>query len=673
MKATFGRDGKMLSSVVGLAAFVLWSVGQARGETVEQMAAMDLSLHTGNAITVAEKGREDECYFQVTNPSAAAEVRFRLHLTMTDYDGREFDWISDVLSAAPGKSVKIPLADVIPAVGWWHVRPTIRAADAEWAAVKPTRELAYIDPVGPCDPSPEDGFWFGLDSRLRSPEMLRLLAQMGVNILRFGTWAAVNPERDEFAWERFDEVVDAIRANGMQALYSVTFTPAYAVKPEYRGKGDPSRLPPRPEALQESLQKIVAHTRDKGVTIYDLWNEPDHRGFWRGSADDYLEFMRVAYQTIKTVQPDATVLSGGIASLHRRPFDGPNPDIDRRILLEGQQWYDAISLHEHGPFGDFASSLDGPLAEYRKGLSEKKPLWLTETGHDGSAHDKARVLVQKYTYARMHGAKGLVWYALYAPGQGGDYNIINAAGDPQPVIPAYNHMVRMMRGKRFAQTFDDSTQTGNRLFAFTDQEQTLLVAWGEGATAYRAPVAVADGAGAELYDIMGRRLKFERNGNTVYLPFARTPRYLQVSGKVEVGNYQKITPLALFEFGRQSTVRRHAVRPRLAAGEDRLDAREAGRSRRPHGRIHQRPTQRFVRRRWPGDATAVHGSAGRWHGNGRREPELLGQRRRVPRRGRQPDLSTAQLGACPGRNKAVAEPGQPARPRRVLQLSALRA
>jgi hypothetical protein len=468
---------------------------------------------------------------------------------MTDYDGREFDWTSEALSVPPGQSVKVPLAEVIPAVGWWRVRPTIRAADVERAVVKPTRELAYIDPVGPCDLPPEDGFWFGVDSRVRSPAMLRLFAQMGVNIIRYGTWAGVNPEQNEFAWEPFDEVVDAICANGMQALYSVTFTPAYAVKPEYRGKGDPSRLPPRPEALRESLQKIVAHTKDKGLTIYDLWNEPDHRGFWRGNTDDYLEFMRVAYQTIKTVQPDATVLSGGIASFHPRRFDDLNPDMDRRIVIEGQKWYDAIALHEHGPFGEFADSLDGPLAEYRKGLSENKPLWLTETGHNGNAHDKATVMVQKYTYARVLGAKGLVWYALYPPGQGGDYNIIDAAGDPQPAIPAYNHMVRMMRGKRFDRTFKDSTQTGNRLFAFAGGDETLLIAWGEGATAYRAPVVLENGADAQAFDIMGRRLKVERAGSTIFLPFARTPRYLQVSGKVEVGDYEKIIPLSLFEFG----------------------------------------------------------------------------------------------------------------------------
>jgi hypothetical protein len=510
---------------------------------------LDLLLHTGNPITVAEKGREDQFYFKVVNRQQAAAVRFRLDLDMVDYDGRQFHWNSEVLSVGPDESVKIPLADVIPALGWWRIRPTIRAADADVAAVKPTRELAYIDPIGPSDLPPDDGFWFGLDSRVRSPAMLRLFAQMGVNIIRYGTWAGVNPGQDEFTWEPFDEVVDAIRANGMQALYSITFTPAYAVKPEYRGKGDPSRLPPRPEALREALQKIIAHTEEKGLTIYDLWNEPDHRGFWRGKTDDYLEFMRVAYQTIKTVQPDATVLSGGIASLHPGRFDDLNPDMDRRILLEGQNWYDAIALHEHGTFDRFAEALDGPLAQYRKQLAEHKPLWLTETGYNGDAHDKAAVLVQKYAYARAHDAEGLVWYAFYPPGQGGEYNIIDAQGDPQPIIPAYNQMVRMIRGKRFVRIFQDSTQTGNRLFAFANRDQTLLVAWGEGATAYRAPIVLDDSAEAELFDIMGRQLQVERAGNTVFLPFARTPRYLQVSGEVEVRNYEQINPLSLFEFG----------------------------------------------------------------------------------------------------------------------------
>jgi hypothetical protein len=501
---------RALACAVLLVTIGFWAVNSAHGATAEQLSTLKLSLHTGNPITVAEKGRDDLFYFEISNPDRAAEIRVRLHLTMTDYGGRDSEWTSDVLTIAPGASVKVPLAGIIPAVGWWRVRPTIQAVQGEATAAKPTRDLAYIDPAGPRDAPPEDGFWFGLDSRVRTPEMLRLLAQIGVDILRFGTWANVNPDQDKWSWEEFDQVVDAMRENKMQPLYSVVFTPPYAIKPEYRGKGDPSRLPPRPDALQAALQEIIKHTRHKGVTVYDLWNEPDHRGFWRGNTEDYLEFMRVAYETIKSVHPDATVLSGGIASLHQGPTDSLNPDMDRRMIVDGQKWYDAIALHEHGPLDRFTAALDGPLAEYRKRLDEDKGLWFTETGIDCGGHDKAAVLVQKFTHARAHGAEGLIWYALYAPGQGGGYNIINAQGDPQPAIPAYNHMVRMMRGKRFARALDDATQSGNQLFAFAGQRQSLLVAWGKGATSHRAPVVLAEGADAQAFDIMGRELKLER-------------------------------------------------------------------------------------------------------------------------------------------------------------------
>jgi hypothetical protein len=494
-------------------------------------------------------GREDEFYCKVANPAHAEEIQFRLHLAMTDYDGREFDWTSDVLQVAPGKSIKVPMARVVKSMGWFRLQPAILSADSDKKVGKPIRQLAYINPVGPCELPPADGFWFGLDSRVRTPDMLRLLSQMGVNIVRFGTWARVNPDEGSMDFDEFDRVVDAMRGYKMQPLYSVTFTPSFAVKPEYRSKGDSSRLPPRPEALRESLRKIIAHTRDKGATVYDLWNEPDHRGFWRGTTDDYLEFMRVAFEAIKSVQPDATVLSGGIASLHPSRSDGLNPDMDRRIVLEGNRWYDALALHEHGPFDRFVKALDGPLAEYRRTLKEYKPLWFTETGHNGDGREKAAVLVKKITYARARGARGLVWYALYPPGQGGKYNIIDGQGDPQPVIPAYCHMVRMMRGKRFSREFEDRTQAGNYLFAFEGDSQTLLIAWGQGATEYQASIQVAHGAKAKAFDIMGRQRKLERSSDTAFLPFDSTPRYLIVEGKAEVDAYEPIVPLALFTFG----------------------------------------------------------------------------------------------------------------------------
>ncbi len=546
---SFGIRIRPLACTVILLTIGFWVVNPAHSASVEQLSALKLALHTGNPITVAEKGREDQFYFEASNPDRAAQIRVRLHLTMTDYDGRDSESTSGVLALAPGATVKVPLGEVIPGIGWWRIRPTIYAVEGDASAVKPTRDLAYIEPVGPRDMPPENGFWFGLDSRVRTPEMLRLFAQMGVDILRFGTWAKVNPDQDEWNWEEFDRVVDEMRDNKMQPLYSVVFTPPYAIKHEYRGKGDPSRLPPRSDALQTALREIIQHTRDKGATVYDLWNEPDHRGFWRGNTEDYLEFMRVAYQTIKNVQPDATVLSGGIASLHQGPADSLNPDMDRRMIVDGQRWYDAIALHEHGTLDRFTTALNGPLTEYRKQLDADKGLWFTETGIDTGGHDKAAGLVQKFTHARAHGAEGLIWYALYAPGQGGGYNIIDAQGDPQPVIPAYNHMVRMMRGKRFDRSLKDVTQSGNQLFAFAGQRQNLFIAWGKGATSHRAPIVLAEGTAAQAFDIMGCELKLERSANTVYLPFSQTPRYLMVHGKAEVGTYEKITPVALFEFG----------------------------------------------------------------------------------------------------------------------------
>ena len=531
------------------ALILMGATEPAHGQSVKQLEAVNLSLHTGNPITVVGKGGEKDLYFKATNPKQAEPVRFRLQLEVTDYFGRKFVKMLGPVSVEPGTSAKIPLGAALPAVGWWHVQPTLLSADGKAKVSKSARQLVYLEPLRTRDLPPTDDFWFGLDSRVRSPEMLRLFSRMGVDILRFGTWSRVNPENGKYDFESFDKVVDGIRAEGMQALYSVTFTPAFAVDPKYRGKGDPSRLPPQPEKLQAALQKIIAHTKSKGLLVYDLWNEPDHRGFWRGNTKDYLDFMCVAYQTIKTVQPQATVLSGGIASFHQGTTDKLNPDMDRRIVIDGRKWYDALALHEHGPFERFADALDGQFTEYRKQLKEEVPLWLTETGSNGDVHVAAADLVKKVVFARTHNAKGFILYALYPPGQGGGYNIIDKQGDPKPTVAAYVQMVRMMRGKRFLRAYEDSTNTGNRLFSFADQEQTLFIAWGKGATAYRAPIRLTKNAEVQAFDLMGRSLKLERSGDIVYLPFSRSPSYLQIRDKANVEDYEKITPLALFEFG----------------------------------------------------------------------------------------------------------------------------
>jgi len=66
-----------------------------------------------------------------------------------------------------------------------------------------------------------------------------------------------------------------------------------------------------PANLDDWIDYVTAVvSRYKGrIQYYELWNEPNTRHFWTGSYADMVELARSAYTIIKTIDPDALVLT----------------------------------------------------------------------------------------------------------------------------------------------------------------------------------------------------------------------------------------------------------------------------------------------------------------------------------------------------------------------------
>src|SRR5256714_7747481 len=81
------------------------------------------------------------------------------------------------------------------------------------------------------------------------------------------------------------------------------------------------------------------------VTVYEIWNEPDNAGFWRPAADPaaYADMYLKARAAIHEVDPDATVLVGGIAG------DAGFVDAMYAARPELRGNVDAVGWHAYAP------------------------------------------------------------------------------------------------------------------------------------------------------------------------------------------------------------------------------------------------------------------------------------------------------------------------------------
>jgi hypothetical protein len=139
------------------------------------------------------------------------------------------------------------------------------------------------------------------------------IARSGSGWVRFDMiWSVVEADGPgSFDWDATDRAVADANDRGLQVLATLGFSPAWA-----RAPGTPTdKYPPTDPADFAAYARAVA-TRyaPRGVHAYQIWNEPN-TGFWAPGPDPvaYVRLLRLASAEIKAVDPEAIVVTGGLA------------------------------------------------------------------------------------------------------------------------------------------------------------------------------------------------------------------------------------------------------------------------------------------------------------------------------------------------------------------------
>lgn len=154
--------------------------------------------------------------------------------------------------------------------------------------------------------------------------------------------------RDTYNWEPFDRVVNGITSRGMHVLAGILYTPPWARPP-----GTPATTPPTSLADYAAFARVVARRyAPLGVHAYEIWNEPNIPDFWSPRPDParYTQLLRLAYAAVKSVDPSATVLSGGLSPhgfFGQVDEGGMNPltFLERMYAAGARGSFDALAWH----------------------------------------------------------------------------------------------------------------------------------------------------------------------------------------------------------------------------------------------------------------------------------------------------------------------------------------
>ena len=163
--------------------------------------------------------------------------------------------------------------------------------------------------------------------------------------------------------------------------------------------------PPEEASWRRYVAEMARRYQGK-IRLYEVGNEPD-LGFWRGTTDEYERTLRAAYEEVHRADPQAQVLTGGFATVLEHQGRAQNHDLQERVLAEASDAFDIHAFHQHGPFKEFKTAVDGELARMRARMTHPRPLYFNETAISSAfigEHEQAVTLVKKLSFAMARGA-----------------------------------------------------------------------------------------------------------------------------------------------------------------------------------------------------------------------------------------------------------------------------
>lgn len=395
-------------------------------------------------------------------------------------------------------------------------------------------------------------------------EDLELSQQAGAHWLRRNAllWNALEPVPGARHWENMASLEAELQRAaelGQEVILIVRGTPGWAQQAPGISCGPvrADQLPAFAAFLADAVARYSAPPFN--VKYWELGNEPDVAtglvapdevyGCWGDPSDPYYggsyyaEMLAAVYPRIKTANPQAQVLVGGLL-LDCDPVNPPETSAGsgefrdcspsrflEGILIEGGEYFDGVSFHAydyydlaygqyHNPNWHSSWDTTGPVliakAHYLRSLLDQyghttKYLVNTEvalicgrTGDEPPCQDetfqrtKANYLAQSYAAAQAAGLRANLWYSLRGWRSSG---LVDGALQPLIAYQAYQASVEKVGRAAFLREVNE--YPGVRGYEFVRQGTRLWVLWSQDGANHVLSLPEAPGA---LFDVLSAPL-----------------------------------------------------------------------------------------------------------------------------------------------------------------------
>lgn len=270
------------------------------------------------------------------------------------------------------------------------------------------------------------------------------------------SWGAVETARGVYDWHGVDTWVAAAQSRHVQLDYLFLNTPQWAsTRPQEKCNRGPigCAAPPNDKDWTQFITALATRYRGR-IASYEMWNEPNASGYFTGSPADMVHLVSLAYPIIKSIDPQAIVVSPGVSST-----GWPTPYevwINDFLKAGGGKYVDAIAWHSYPgrsnqpalPPEDVVNQIQKVRKAMVKNGYGNLPLWDTEGGWGGDSQlpdeqAQAEFLARWYVLQFNEGVARVFWYQWDSPKWG---TLWREGTGETPAAAAYMQVYKWLSG-----------------------------------------------------------------------------------------------------------------------------------------------------------------------------------------------------------------------------------
>lgn len=272
-----------------------------------------------------------------------------------------------------------------------------------------------------------------------------------------------------YYWAAYDQLIAGLAARGLKPLPILIDTPAWARASDCTDA--PECHAADPQQFANFAAVAAARYKNQGVHDWEIWNEPNSRIFYKPNPDpaEYTTLLRATYTAIKSVDPSATVITGGTAPAANQSdaqgvkWIAPTDFLQGIYDNGGRGYFDAVGQHPYtfpnmpdwtSPWSAWYQTF-GTTTSFRSIMAAHgdgaKKIWATEfgahtdpqgVGYVTEAQQAAMVTVASRLWSSYSWAGPLIFYSYIDRGtdpadRENFFGLVRADGTPKPALAAF--------------------------------------------------------------------------------------------------------------------------------------------------------------------------------------------------------------------------------------------